>query len=71
MIVLILTLPLYISVAYAQASQLTVTRYSGDAEVNGFFDSYDRWMIEAAASIEDDSEITTNQVRLILYWVEF
>jgi len=63
MIFLILTLPFYISNVYAQ-TQLTVTRYSGDAGVNGFFDSYDRWLLETTASVEGDPEITPNQVRV-------
>jgi len=63
MIVLIVTLPFYISSAYAQ-TQLTVTKHSGDAGVNGFFDGYDRWLLEVSASVEDDSEITTNQVKI-------
>ena len=63
MILIILTLPFYISSAYAETN-LEVTRYSGDADVNGYFDSYDRWVLEAAATIDGDSTITTNQVKI-------
>jgi hypothetical protein len=63
MIFLILALPFYISDAYAQ-NQLEVTRHSGDANVNGFFDSYDRWILEATARVENDQQITKNQVKV-------
>lgn len=69
MILIILTLPFYISLAYAETN-LTVTRYSGDADVNGFFDSYDRWVLEAVASIEGDSSITPEQVKINDYAVQ-
>ena len=63
MILIILTLPFYISAAYAQTN-LEVRRYSGDDNVNGFFDRYDRWVLETTASVEGDSEITEDQVRI-------
>ena len=67
-VVLILVLPFYISDAYAQASLLTITRHSGDAGTDGFFDSYDRWILEVNAFIEgEDGVITPNQVKINNY----
>ncbi|MBW2978207.1 hypothetical protein KY331_05145 [Candidatus Woesearchaeota archaeon] len=63
MIIIILTLPFYISNAFAQ-TQLTVTKHSGDAGINGFFDSYDSWSLETLASVDGDSEITPDQIKV-------
>ena len=61
MVLLILVLPIYVSKAYA-ATNLNVTRYSGDDNANGYVNEYDRWIFEAEAEIEGDSEITPEQI---------
>ncbi|MBR9691615.1 hypothetical protein GOV06_02415 [Candidatus Woesearchaeota archaeon] len=63
MTLLILTLPVYISKVYA-ADELTVTKYSGDAGVDGYLDSRDRWLLEATAQIDGDDTITPEQVQI-------
>ncbi|MBW2995969.1 hypothetical protein KY332_01580 [Candidatus Woesearchaeota archaeon] len=59
MILLILSLP----IAYA-ATTFEMTKYSGDKDVNGYFEEYDRWFLVANAEVDGDSEITPNQVKI-------
>ncbi len=57
---LIVCIPFYVADAYA--SSLDVTKYSGEDEVDGFIKRRDSIMIEAIAGIEQDEEITPEQL---------
>jgi len=60
-ITLILVLPMYSSNALA-VNQLTVTKYSGDDNVDGFFKTYDRVNLEVNANIDGDEDLTNTQL---------
>ncbi|MEE9525996.1 MAG: hypothetical protein V3V78_05315 [Candidatus Woesearchaeota archaeon] len=63
MILIILAMPVYVSKAYA-ADELVVKKYSGDDNVDGYFQTYDRWLLEVDAKLDSDSTITAQQVKI-------
>ena len=60
---LILFLPVYTSVVMADS--LSITRVSGEDRVNGYARSFDDVYIEVIAQLDDDNDITPNQLRFV------